>query len=903
MMSVEDRQIKERKKIMIEDQIYRKYLTLDEAESSSYDLEVLQSDIKKMVDSIFPDQLNEDDEWEIYQRLRVKIDVVVPEAKVLTDPNKKYEDWYTDEFIESLDEFYWDRFNKYLEEYTTIPKAVVRRVNTDSTRIVKKLGNPKGAPFLMKGMVVGNVQAGKTLSYSAVINKAIDAGYILIIILAGTTETLRSQTQKRVNRDVIGKTFVENESEGLERFIGVGLIDSQKGFATVVTSEKNDFNLRRKISIDLDQQTAPAAIVAKKNVSVLKDINKWLSSSKRRTNIPVLIIDDEADNASVNTAKDDEDPKAINREIRNILQNCSRITYLAYTATPMANIFIKPDEYKVGDIEDLFPSDFLVGLQAPTNYCGGEFFFTNEETSENAIEIINDNKYLLPIKHKKTDPLSELPNSLIEAIEYFFIASSIKDSRRETGQIDVANSDNKFDTCLINISVYQNRQNDIKPFIENEVDRIYDSIKAFAGMRNIKNDSLDRLKRVFDQKVNDKTHLVWEEVLAKMVTIEKPQVLSINGSSPDRLDWDSKSFTKAIVVGGYILSRGLTLPGLTVSYILRNSQAYDTLMQMGRWFGYRDGYRDLVKLWCSPIACKNYSHITEVLSEFNGMITTMERDKLGPRDFGLRIRSHPDLLVTAKNRMRSAIEWEEFASFAGSHNQTFVFNRDPEVQEANNNYAIALLEKIKDKRVKGSSNQNHIIFHKIPCGDILSFLRDYKIHTYNGRFGDHDLFMRYLQKHESGILQEWDVAIFVKKAGTSVVPSIKSLFNEEIIYEDRSIYDGEGFPKGKNCIFLSTSRSIGAANTVLVGLDKGLTRHDRVKPILIFHFLNSKLSDKIDTPEELKKYKDSKFTGITIILPGNNDEDDNVKYKVTQKYFDDHFITGNIGEDFEEYEQ
>ena len=902
-MSVEDKQIKERKKIMIEDQIYRKYLTLDEVESSSYDLEVLQSDIKKMADSIFPDQLNEDDEWEIYQRLRVKIDVVVPEAKVLTDPNKKYEDWYTDEFIASLDEFYWNRFNKYLEEHTTIPKAVVRRVNTDSTRIVKKLGNPKGAPFLIKGMVVGNVQAGKTLSYSAVINKAIDAGYILIIILAGTTETLRSQTQKRVNRDVIGKTFVENESEGLERFIGVGLLDSQKGFATVVTSEKNDFNLRRKISIDLDQQTAPAAIVAKKNVSVLKDINKWLSSSKKRTNIPVLIIDDEADNASVNTAQDDEDPKAINREIRNILQNCSRITYLAYTATPMANIFIKPDEYKVGDIKDLFPSDFLVGLQAPTNYCGGEFFFTNEETSENAIEIIDDNKDLLPIKHKKTDPLSDLPNSLIEAIEYFFIASSIKDRRRETGQIDVANSDNKFDTCLINISVYQNRQNDIKPFVENEVDRIYDSIKAFAGMRNIKNDSLARLKRVFDQKVNDKTHLVWEEVLAKMVAIEKPQVLSINSSSPDRLDWDSKSFTKAIVVGGYILSRGLTLPGLTVSYILRNSQAYDTLMQMGRWFGYRDGYRDLVKLWCSPIARKNYSHITEVLSEFNGMITTMERDKLGPRDFGLRIRSHPDLLVTAKNRMRSAIEWEEFASFAGSHNQTFVFDRDPEVQEANNNYAIALLEKIKEKRVKGTSNQNHIIFHKIPCSDILSFLRDYNIHTYNGRFGDHDLFMRYLQKHESGILQEWDVAIFVKKAGTSVVPPIKSLFNEKIIYEDRSIYDGEGFPKGKNCIFLSASRSIGAANTVLVGLDKELTRHDRVKPILIFHFLNAKLSDKIDIPEELKKYKNSKFTGITIILPGNNDKGDNVKYKVTQKYFDDHFITGNIGEDFEEYEQ
>jgi len=908
-----DQQLKEKRQI-VEGQIYLKYLNLNEQDWLTYDLEELHSNIKSYASLIFPDQLSEEDFWQIYLNLRAKIDVSVKDAQVLTNHDKKYVDWYDDEFKSSIDHFYWKRFKAYLEKNSAISRSVLTKLNTDSDRIVKKLGDPRGEPFIIKGMVIGSVQAGKTLSYSSVINKAIDAGYILVIVLSGTTESLRSQTQERINSDVIGKTFLENISEGLERHVGVGLIDKEKGFATVETSVKNDFNLVRRRSFDLDHQVAPSAIIAKKNVSVLKDINRWLSSSNKKTNVPVLLIDDEADNASVNTAQEHEDPKAINREIRNILQNCNRITYLAYTATPMANIFIKPDEYMENDYDDLFPSDFFVGLQAPSNYCGGEYFFTNEETSSNVIVEITDNKNTLPIKHKKTDPLVEIPESLIEAIEYFYIAAAIKDIRRKSGEINLQIKDNNFDSSLINVSVYQNRQNDIKPFIQYETNRIHEALRAYAGVPDTNNESILRLKRLFDEFVIGENIPTWKEVLASLKVMDKPEVLSINGDSPDNLEWNLNSYTKAIVIGGYILSRGLTLPGLTVSYILRSSQAYDTIMQMGRWFGYRDGYRDLVKLWCTPVARMNYSHITDVLSELNSMIASMERDKLSPRDFGLRIRSHPDLLVTARNKMRGAIEWEELVSFSGTTLQTFVFGKSEENRIQNENISLLFINKIKNNlKPESISEDRHILFDKVPFDFIHQYLNEYKIHKYNNRLGDHDLLMRYIEKHRYGLFAEWDVAIFAKKSGGNIVEEIQKDF-KTIYYEERSIYyhenfDIEKYPDYKNCIFLSGNRTIGAARTALVGLEDGQTDSVRVKPILIIHFLEAikpkerKISAKKRTiPSELESYVGNKYVALTIIFPNNNDKDDNVTYKVTQKYFDDHFITGIVGGEAEEEE-
>lgn len=892
--------LKQQKKSMVFDLIYKKYLNFDERQLDSYTIQVLEEDIKNISEAIFPKQFDDNDRYEISKSFREKIGVIALAARVLTDPKKKYDDWYTDDLIKNQDNFYWNRFKTFLEQQATISKPVITRLDSDSKRIVKKLGNPGGGHFLIKGMVIGNVQAGKTLSYSAVINKAIDAGYILIIVLAGSTEYLRSQTQSRLNRDVIGKTFKKETSTALETPIGVGLISLDKGFHTIETSEEDDFNLTRKRSVDLDQQTAPSAIVAKKNVNVLKDLNKWLRSTGKQAEIPVLLIDDEADNASVNTGKEDEDPKAINREIRNILKNCNRITYLAYTATPMANIFIKPDEYNDEDYEDLFPSDFLVSLQAPTNYCGGDFFFINEETSNLAVEEIEDNENSLPVKHKKIDPIISLPNSLIEALEYFYIICAVKDIRRQKGIIDKKNNDNLFDSFLINVSIFQRRQNDLKPMIENEVDKIYDAIHAYGAIPN-NNSTLIRLKKVFDEKVSKNEDLNWSQILEILQASPKPEVISINRESPDKLNWDIEGNKRKIVIGGYILSRGLTLLGLTVSYILRNSQAYDTLMQMGRWFGYRNGYTDLVKLWCTKTTRRNYSHISLALEEFNDMITTMERENLAPRDFGMRIKSHPEISVTAKNKMRSAIEWQETVSFSDTHYQTYVFDKNQEIQDNNEEAVFTLLDEIKHKIVeKNTQNSPHILFNDVPFNHVYRFLEKFKIHTYNSVFGDHDLLMRYLAKHQSGFLSNWDVAIFAKKSGSNTVESIKNKFNKEIMYEDRTIYFSKDFPNDRDALYLSGNRGIGASGTRLIGLEEGQERADRIKPILIIHFLNAKT--KNDTPENLKEYKNHKFMGITQIIPSYKGEDDSVAYMLNKKYYDDHFITANIGWGEEEEE-
>jgi hypothetical protein len=337
-------------------------------------------------------------------------------------------------------------------------------------------------------------------------------------------------------------------------------------------------------------------------------------------------------------------------------------------------------------------------------------------------------------------------------------------------------------------------------------------------------------------------------------------------------------------------------------------------MQMGRWFGYRDGYRDLVKLWCTPVARMNYSHITDVLSELNSMIASMERDKLSPRDFGLRIRSHPDLLVTARNKMRGAIEWEELVSFSGTTLQTFVFGKSEENRIQNENISLLFINKIKNNlKPESISEDRHILFDKVPFDFIHQYLNEYKIHKYNNRLGDHDLLMRYIEKHRYGLFAEWDVAIFAKKSGGNIVEEIQKDF-KTIYYEERSIYyhenfDIEKYPDYKNCIFLSGNRTIGAARTALVGLEDGQTDSVRVKPILIIHFLEAikpkerKISAKKRTiPSELESYVGNKYVALTIIFPNNNDKDDNVTYKVTQKYFDDHFITGIVGGEAEEEE-
>jgi hypothetical protein len=385
-----------------------------------------------------------------------RVDVVVHEAEVIVDNTKNRVPWYTSERLSKTERTFWDSFEAYIKSKNDIPESVIRQTNLDTDKTLEQLCDPLSAdPFLCRGMVVGDVQAGKTLNYSALINKACDMGYKLIIVLTGLTEDLRSQTQKRLDRDFVGQESQRSRvgvSASTGNRIGVG-IGRRSQPVMVLTDKNTDF--KNPGVLNIDGNTNPVLIVAKKNKSILEEINVWLrtqNSGGKKLQSPVLIIDDEADNASVDTAKPDQEPRAINRAIRNMLKLCDRVSYVAYTATPFANIFIAPDDYTdASEMKDLFPEDFIVALNPPSNYRGGKFFFVDEDTAPQTTILIKDAENKIPLKHQSGFTVAELPESLIEALGTFFVAAAIKDIRRLSGKINTSNPDNRFDTCLINV--------------------------------------------------------------------------------------------------------------------------------------------------------------------------------------------------------------------------------------------------------------------------------------------------------------------------------------------------------------------------------------------------------------------------------------------------------------------
>ena len=882
---------------MIYGHIHSKYLAYSVSETSAFSISNLQNKIKELLDlTEFKD--DEAIQKRIEKKFRAQHEITVKEETMLIDPENKRESWYTSDFIEKNESFYWNRFNKLISANADLPKSIHARLDKSSDKILGQLGNPAVSKFTVKGMVMGNVQSGKTLSYTAVINKAIDAGYKLIILLTGMTESLRSQTQKRINGDVIGQAHVDIEgSRKNAHVVGVGKIDNTRSFASVLTTENTDFNkIKQRMIVNVAGNSEPTIMIVKKNKHVLQAVNSFIANQDV-SKIPVLLIDDEADNASVNTAdvEKGEDPKAINNEIRTIVNGCERISYLAYTATPMANFFIDQENFGKGngEMEDLFPSDFLIGLEAPINYCGGEWFFVNDSKSEEPLEIIDDIENHLPSKHKSDFEVRSLPESLIDAIGYFIVVSTIKDIRRERGELD-NKSEQRFDVCMVNVTVNSKIQNDFRDTIQYELDRIYEAIRANGALQNSNDITLKKLEKIFDESVNEDTSepLAWEIILSKLTKMKEIVVVSTNSITTDgSLDWSEDAPQKQIVVGGFMLSRGLTLPGLTVSYYARNSVAFDTMMQMGRWFGYRDGYKDLIKLWATPKAINNFSIVTRALLELNESITLMMRSgNLGPKDFGIKVKTHPDLMVTAKNKSRAASDYEFKLSFQGAHLQTWAFFQDRKKEKEKEDHIFKFLSTLKGKNTK--DDKGHILFKDIASNEIMALLNDIKmqIHPNNSHIGEMgikpDLLIDYLNEYKDSKFEHWDVAIYTQGSKKKVcVEKIKTLFGEEVGYENRSIRGNHDTQN--DCIPFSERRSIASANTKFVGLKEGEVRDKDGKPILIFHFINARL-DKGKTGKGFEEFKDDKFIALSILLPQSDDRDDSVTYTVNQVYYNQH---------------
>ena len=580
---------------------------------------------------------------------------------------------------------YSEGYEKYLKSEKWHP-AVVQSLSDVSTKILGHLQDPQSeGTWDRRGLVIGHVQSGKTANYIGLVARAADAGYKFIIVIAGIHNNLRKQTQERIDEGFVGRS---SDPEARE-LIGVGFTDANYPHPATLTNIYKDFNKQTadQSGWSINDFSKPIVLVIKKNVSTLTSLQRWLKELNTKgdgkiSDVPMLMIDDEADNASINTNKEDLDPTRTNSMLRKILGMFDKSCYVGYTATPFANIFINPEAYGDEAREELFPKDFIYCLDAPTTYFGPEKVFLDESSSEAILQTIQDAEDYLPFSHRKDFEIVDLPPSLYDSIIEFVLVRTVRNLRGHQ---------NKHCSMMVNVSRFVAVQRTVKNFISAFVKTLKEAVKANYAMpdevsRN--NEHMTRIEHMFHQQFSD-CGFDWAAVKALLfATFEHLRIFLVNSRSDEVLDF--KKYEKdgvgltAIAIGGLSLSRGLTIEGLSVSYMYRNTRMYDTLMQMGRWFGYRPGYQYLCRVYLSEDSINWYAHISDASEELRQQIRQMRKDGLSPKNFGLYVKDHPDrLLVTAANKMRSGETLTVRQNFSGRVRESYILPADEALNDKN----------------------------------------------------------------------------------------------------------------------------------------------------------------------------------------------------------------------------
>ncbi|WP_394863401.1 Z1 domain-containing protein, partial [Paraclostridium bifermentans] len=611
-------------------------------------------------------------DWELMKRdLETKFNVEMDAGTLIQGDEQQNRNttWWIDKGRFESENFYWNRYREYMRE--TLPFDVVKAIDEDTNAVMNNLADPELDEFSRYGMVVGHVQSGKTSNYAGLICKAADAGYKFIVVIAGSTNTLRNQTQDRINKSFIGK-------DETGTYIGAGKYGDKKPSYDphILTTKNKDFNIKDAINnsqgLNFDNVTSPIVLIIKKHSSTLSNVISWLSNVYKDGKISthsMLLIDDESDYASINTKKP-ENPTAINDKIRKLLNKFKKSAYVAYTATPYANIFI--DHKATDDIrgKDLFPKDFIYALEVPSNYFGARKIFIDSDY-EHIITIEEPEN--LRLKHKKDDDISYLPKTLEEAIRLFLINIGIRNLR---------NQGSKHNSMLIHASRFTMIHQKIGICVGSYFSGLRNDIVSYGLLNNaeIQSNNIRDMKETFKLRCKD-CEFTWEDVIKSIsYKVESVIIREVHSETDKKnnLIYDDDRPTNAIVIGGTSLARGYTLEGLSISYFLRSTVFYDTLMQMGRWFGYRGGYDDLCKIYMTEDMRDNFKFIIEATEDLFEDFKDMELDKKTPEDFGLAVRQHPDsiLQVTARNKQQSSIDIDHEIKLDGSLKETSKLSPD-----------------------------------------------------------------------------------------------------------------------------------------------------------------------------------------------------------------------------------
>lgn len=719
---------------------------------------------------------------------------------------------------------FWERYRQYIAD--DLPLAAVKQVDRITDEIISKLESPRreGA-WDRRGMVVGQVQSGKTANYTGLICKAADAGYRLIVILAGMHDSLRSQTQERIDEGLLGwdtqygllhKDGLRSHRTGVGAMVEKSRLLPVNSFTT--SAAKGDFKRAVAQQVAPHIGSDPVVIVVKKHKTILENVIDWTTREKIKDPAsgrevvlgqPLLVIDDEADNASVNTKEvereldsdgallSETDPATINRLIRTLLHSFQQSAYVGYTATPFGNIFIYNDTRPSQYGEDLFPRSFIVRIPPPSNYVGAARVFglpaaeTPDGVAVTALPVfreVDDNAAFIENTADKNERIGPLPPSLRQAVRAFVLSCAARAARGQT---------TRHSSMLVHVTRFVLVQEQVTSALQDEIERIQMRLRH----RQDSGALLEQLRGQWEGDFLPTTRAIgppdggvemsWEELEPHLMPAAlKIEVRAINGSSADALTYKDHRATglSVIAVGGDKLSRGLTLEGLSVSYYLRTSKMYDTLLQMGRWFGYRPGYLDLCRLYTTRELRDWYSDITVANEELSREFDQMAQIDATPDEYGLRVRSHPDgLLVTARTKMRDSTEMR--LSFGGICAQTTVFDRKLDVQTANAELVDRFLTSqstysryASDEREKRGVH----VWREVPGVEVARLLEQFRVsasaHRVNGT-----LLSRYI--HEcmgSGELRRWTVALPSRRDREGVNPEFAGVPLGRITREART---------------------------------------------------------------------------------------------------------------------
>lgn len=803
---------------------------------------------------------------EVEQKLREMIHSI---SNISSPASLVYDDGLHDKFWwdkSEIDLKCWQRYRRYLLNKWNAES--VARLDETSNKIMNYLGDPNSdIPFQRRGLLFGEVQSGKTATYTAICNKAIDSGYRLIIVLAGIQEILRQQTQERLDIELVGNVSLQKfGSNTINTVSAYNLPGITYPNIFRYTDIETDFKSDRA-SLDSCLSSGQVLFVIKKNGKILRNLLEWLNKSKDSLiDVPLLLLDDEADNASVNTNKEDEDPTVINGLINDILQKFTKASYVAITATPFANIFIDSTYDENNMPLTLFPKHFLTVLEKPKNYIGMSKFFREniDDGSDNEYEddpedmIIpiyeEEQENYFKLGHNKSilDTLNDLPPSLKESIYYYVLVCAISNYRK---QKEDARS------MLIHTSRFIDVQNHTKVLVDDFLDEIKNAVVVndyFSIEEKLHITHYNNLKEVFEKYNLHKTDISFEEliiskdnnnsILASAISVIK--VFCVNSKYSNKkqkveMSHNLQNLHRAIVVGGNILSRGFTINGLCVSYFYRKSNMYDTLLQMCRWFGYREGYENLVKLWTGESILYWYQEISEAVQELQESVRQMEKEGATPEMFGLKVRQNiGSLLVTARNKMRSTENYLIPIDITGHYIEAPMLEYNLDILNKNADSSQKFLQEIsKNIKVEFDENVNAFIWRNVPVEYIIKLIKAFKANAWSLYFNT-TCIAEYLEKNHDESLKFWDVAIPSPQHAENKATSFTlELGNEQKIQVNPQLRNIELDPNFIKVLKISgKNRKVGSGGCTKIGLSKEVIDNLRKN--------NEKLNDSLYLRQE-----------------------------------------------------